>query len=36
MVVLRDVCHLDEDDAVAVTDWMARVLLEATFGEDRD
>jgi AcrR family transcriptional regulator len=35
MVVLRDVCHLDEDAAVAVTDWMARVLLEATFGEDR-
>jgi AcrR family transcriptional regulator len=33
MVVLRDVCHLDTDDAVAVTDWMARVLLVATFGE---
>ena len=33
MVVLRDVCHLDTDDAVAVTDWMARTLLVATFGE---
>jgi AcrR family transcriptional regulator len=33
MVVLRDVCHLDGDDALAVTDWVARVLLEATFGE---
>jgi AcrR family transcriptional regulator len=33
MVTLRDVCHLDTDDAMAVTDWVARVLLEATFGE---
>jgi AcrR family transcriptional regulator len=33
MVVLRDVCHLDTDDAVGVTDWMARTLLDATFGE---
>jgi AcrR family transcriptional regulator len=33
MVVLRDVCHLGDDDALALTDWMARVLIEATFGE---
>jgi len=33
MVVLRDVCHLSADDALALTDWMARVLLDATFAE---
>lgn len=33
MVVLRDVCQLDADAASAVTDWAARVLLDATFGE---
>lgn len=33
MVVLRDVCHLDTEEALAVTDWVAAVLLEATFGE---
>ena len=32
MVVLRDVCHLDTDDAVAVSDWAAQVLIDATFG----
>jgi AcrR family transcriptional regulator len=33
MVVLRDVCHLDPEEALALTDWVARVLIEATFGE---
>jgi AcrR family transcriptional regulator len=33
LVVLRDVCHLDTDDAVALVDWVARVLLDATFGD---
>ena len=33
MVVLRDVCHLDTAAAVAVTDWMARVLLAVTLDE---
>lgn len=33
MVVLRDVCQLDAEAASAVTDWAARVLLDATFGE---
>jgi hypothetical protein len=31
--VLYDVCHLAGEDALAVSDWAARVLLEATFGE---
>lgn len=34
MVVLRDVCQLDADAAVAVTDWAARILLDATFGKE--
>ena len=34
MVVLRDVCQLDADEASAVTDWAARVMLDATFGEE--
>jgi len=33
MVVLYDVCHLASDDALAVSEWAARTLLEATFGE---
>jgi AcrR family transcriptional regulator len=33
MVVLRDVCQLDADAGSAVTDWAARALLDATFGE---
>jgi AcrR family transcriptional regulator len=33
MVVLRDICHLEDDAALAVADWMARLLLEATFGD---
>ena len=36
MVVMRDVCHLDAEEAAAVTDWVARTLLEATFGEAPD
>jgi len=31
MTVLRDVCQLGPDEAQAVTDWAARVLLAATF-----
>ncbi|MFP5255332.1 MAG: TetR/AcrR family transcriptional regulator [Acidimicrobiia bacterium] len=30
MSVLREVCQLSEDDALAVTDWAARVLIAAT------
>lgn len=30
MTVLREVCQLSEDDALAVTDWAARALLDAT------
>ena len=33
MVVLYDVCHLAGDDALAVSEWAARTLLEATFGK---
>jgi AcrR family transcriptional regulator len=33
MVVLRDVCQLDADAASAVTEWAARALLVATFGQ---
>ena len=36
MVVMRDVCHLDTEEAAAVTDWVARTLIEATFGEVPD
>ena len=32
MVALRDVCHLSADDALAVTDWATRALLEAALG----
>lgn len=30
MTVLRDICRLDPDEALAVTDWAARALLDAT------
>ncbi len=30
MFVLRDVCRLDGDDALAVADWAARALIAAT------
>jgi len=33
MVVLRDVCHLDAEEAIAVSDWVVGVLLDATLGE---
>jgi hypothetical protein len=33
---MRDVCHLDTEEANAVTDWVARTLIEATFGDDPD
>jgi len=33
MVVLRDVCHLGTEDALAVSDWVVQVLLDATLGE---
>jgi AcrR family transcriptional regulator len=29
MIVLRDVCHLDADEAVAVSDWAVAALLAA-------
>jgi AcrR family transcriptional regulator len=29
LIVLRDVCHLDDDDAVAVAHWAAEALLTA-------
>jgi AcrR family transcriptional regulator len=32
MIVLYDVCHLAGEDALDVSRWAARVLLEATFG----
>jgi AcrR family transcriptional regulator len=31
--VLRDVCHLDPDDAIAVANWAARALLAAALPE---
>jgi len=34
MVVLRDACHLSADDALAVTDWATRALLEAALGPE--
>ncbi len=36
VVVLRDVCRLDGDEALAVADWAARALVAATLagGED--
>jgi AcrR family transcriptional regulator len=33
MIVLYDVCHIVGDEALDVSRWAARVLLEATFGE---
>jgi AcrR family transcriptional regulator len=30
LMVLRDVCHLDDDEAQAVTQWAARALIDAT------
>lgn len=30
MTVLREVCQLSEDDALAVADWAARTLVDAT------
>ena len=33
VVVLRDVCHLSADDAVAVTEWAAAALIRATLTE---
>jgi hypothetical protein len=36
LVVMRDVCHLDTEEASAVTDWVARTLIAATFGDDPD
>jgi len=33
IVVMRDVCRLGDDQAVAVTDWAARALVEATLAE---
>jgi AcrR family transcriptional regulator len=31
--VLRDVCQLERDEALAVTEWAARALLDAALGE---
>ena len=33
VIVLRDVCRLDEDDALAVTEWAAHTLLQAALDE---
>jgi AcrR family transcriptional regulator len=33
MIVLYDVCHIAGDEALDVSRWAARVLLEATFGD---
>lgn len=33
MFVLRDVCRLDRDEALAVTDWAARALVDATLAD---
>jgi AcrR family transcriptional regulator len=35
ITVLRDVCHLDGDDALAVTEWAARALIDAALAEGR-
>jgi AcrR family transcriptional regulator len=35
MVVLKDVCHLSSDEALAVTEWATRALLEAALGPER-
>jgi AcrR family transcriptional regulator len=33
MTTLRDVCRLGPDDALDVTDWAARALVQATLGD---
>jgi AcrR family transcriptional regulator len=33
MTALRDVCRLSADDALAVTDWAARALVDAALGD---
>jgi len=33
MTALRDVCRLSADDALAVTDWSARILVQGVVGE---
>ena len=35
MVALRDVCHLSTEQALAVTDWATRALLDAALGAER-
>jgi hypothetical protein len=32
VIVLQDVCHLSGDDALEVTEWAARALLDAALG----
>jgi hypothetical protein len=34
IIVLRDVCHLDDDRALEVTEWAATTLLAAAIGTD--
>ena len=34
MTALRDVCRLTPDEALAVTDWAARILVAATVAGD--
>jgi AcrR family transcriptional regulator len=34
MVVMRDVCRLDDAEALAITDWAARTLVDATVAGD--
>ena len=36
MVVMRDVCRLEPEEALAVTRWAARAILEAGLGEAGD
>jgi hypothetical protein len=33
MVVLRDVCRLESDEARAVSDWAARILVAQTLAD---
>ena len=35
MVVLRDICHFDADDGLALSEWAARALIAATLESAR-
>jgi len=35
MAVVRDICHLDADDALALSEWAGRALIAATLESGR-